>query len=941
MKKTILITSLLFCILSTPSYAQSTKENTTNENLGTNTVQAGLPTGKESLPAGQGGLSTEQVGLPAREAGANTQQKRTLTPDDYCLWETLSPMKKISDNGQWVSYSIEYSEGKDTLFIKDVNKNTLYTIPDGRNGTFSAKNDWVAYSIKGKGIGYMDLKTGQRTLVPGATKYSFTKNGNYLAIFSSSRGSEKEKRNTLLVKNLIKGTTLKIENVSAFGFNAKGNRLVYFAKNGKNNVVALRHLNKDFGSETILTSSTTNNYHRLTWNKEDSSFAFLEAFKDSRFKEESHIVHQYRGDKLYSFDHRKKKGFPKDMCVSPTTFSSKFLISNDTERVFFGIAPWSLVQGKKEDDTDKDNDPKVQIWHWKDKEVYPSNQDYYSKTPKLSVWWSGTDRFKQIASTEQPEVVLTGDQMHALSFYPRQYRPIFKYGGDYRDIYITDLTTGKKELFLKKQLYDHQRTLTSPEGNYISYFRDRNWWVYDIKTKAHTNITKKLPYPTYQEKYTTSRSPLAYGKLGWTKNDKEVIIHDAYDIWLVAPDGSSQKKLTQGRKSKIRHRIYEHHYKDYIQEDFFGFEAHSFNPDEGFIISTYGKVTKKSGYSIWRPKKGVQKIIFGNKHIDRLKKAKNRDIYITQEQRFDSPPKVLLYSKKENVGKTIIQSNPQHKQFHWGRSELVEYTGINGKTLQGALFYPANYQPNKKYPMVVHIYQRLSEELHYYINPSLQTGSGFNPTLYAANGYFVLLPDIEYEYNDPGVSATKCVVSAVEKVIELGLVNKKAIGLLGGSFGGYETAFIITQTDLFAAARSGVAASIDLISSYFSLFHNGSRSEVDFFETSQMRFTGSFYQYREEYLRNSPIHNLQNVNTPLLSYYGAKDSRVNISQGIELYNAMRRLGKEHVFLNYPTEEHVFMDSANQTDLSKRTMHWFDHKLKGAPAEDWILKGENE
>ena len=915
MKKKIAALSLVFCTINASICAQSTIESKDDNGL----------------------VSVYKVGRQDTvHRMVNSEQQRQLPQEDYGLWETLRP-EKISNNGHWVSYRMDYVIGKDSLFLKNVNTNLVYAISEGINGRFSAQNHWFAYLIKGKGIGYIDLKTGQRTLVPKAVHYSFSANGDYLAIYSGSSSTEEVKQNTLLIKGLTKGTTLKIEDVSEYGFNQKGNRVVYFSTNDTGQFVAIRHLEKAKGNLEVITCNPNNSYHSLIWDKEGESFAFLEAFEDPLFKEQSHIVHQYRQEKLYSFDHRTHIGFPKDMYVSGSTIA-KFLISKDAQRVFFGIAPWTLVKEQKETSKNNNNSADVQIWHWKDEEVYPRKhiRSRYSKRPKLSVWWPTEDRFMQIASQEHPETFLTGDQKHALTFHPQAYRPLFKFGEDYIDIYLSDLATEKKELFLKKQLNINRHTLTSPNGKYISYFKDLDWWVYNIKNNTHSNITERLSHPTYTSKNTTYRTPRPFGSPGWTKNDNEIIIYDEYDVWLISPDGASQKKLTNGRSSKTRHRIYEHQYKSYILYDFYGFECQSFNLDEGLMISTYGTTMKKSGYSTWNKEKGVVKMVYADKHINQLKKAKKKNSYVTKEQTFDTPPKLMLYSK--NGTKPLVQSNPQHSDFHWGSSELIQYMGIKGDTLQGVLFYPTNYQTDKQYPMIVHIYEKQSQQLHHYVNPSLQMGTGFNPTVYNTNGYFVLYPDIEYTYNDPGISATKCVVSAVKQVLEQASVDKNRIGLLGHSFGGYETVFILTQTDLFAAAVAG-ASSIDLVSSYLSFYEDMQTPEINFFESSQFRFTGSFYQYPDAYLSNSPIHNLQNINTPLLSWHGAKDGRVNLTQGIELYNAMRRLEKEHVFLVYPNGSHILANSDSQIDLSKKILHWFDFKLKREVPMSWIIKGE--
>lgn len=879
-------------------------------------------------------------GLLFTPLNAQKNQKKQLTPKDFDLWETIVS-HKLSNNGEWLAYAMEYANGSDTLFVKNIQNGFVHTIADALrfNYTFSVEDDYLAFSLKKGGNGYLDLNKGIQTIVPEniwqffKNNTEFTVNGKYLTSFKKN-DKEGAFGNLLSVKNLLNGKTIEIENVLEYSFNKTGNQFAYIAQNHTNHFLGLVRLINGKETKKIICSNQKSTYNNLKWDNEGRTFAFLEAFRDSNHIETNHIVHQYRNDSLYSFDPQKSKEFPKGMYIKK---SNEFLISNDGQRIFFESGTWSSSEIDENNET-SDNKT-VQIWHWKDREVYPHLRNISkSKSSFLSVWNSNLNSFKQIENKEQSKSFLSGDHRYAFSYNSHQYRPFFKYLDDYIDIYITNLQTGKKELFLKKQ--KKSSVITSPEGKYVSYFKDKDWWVYNIKTKVHTNVTKSLPYQVYQaynenDMKLHTRSTEPFGPPLWSKDDKYIVIQDKYDFWLIELDGTSHKKLTNGRAKKIRHKIYEGEYT--IFPIIFGHEGHNVNLKDGLLFSLFGETSKKSGYASWNNIKGYRQIVYTDKHIDQLRKAKNKEIYVIQEQRFDMPPELVMYSVKNKGNQSIVQSNKHHQQYQWGKSELIEYKGINGETLQGALFYPANYQIGKKYPMIVDIYELRSHEVHHYINPS-SLGYDENYTNFTLNDYFVLLPDIIYKSNEPGISATKCVVSAVEQVLKTGMIDKKGIGLIGHSFGGYETSFIITQTDLFSAAVAGAAAKTDILSSYLS-FYYGDSSETEYVERAQPRFTGSFWDYKEAYLRNSPIHNLEKVNTPLLTWFGDKDPRVNISQGIEMYNAMRRLEKENVFLVYPDESHSLNKSKNQEDLSNKIMHWFDHKLKGVPPQDWIVNGE--
>ena len=848
--------------------------------------------------------------------GKNGIVQKQLSPKDYDLWEYLI-LRNTSNNGEWVSYTMDYVGDKCSLFVKNTKNNIIYEIPKGANGTFAPHNNYFAFFIKGEGFGYINLISGERTNIQGVENFKFSSDGNYLAFLIADNSTQDSKN--LYLKELKSGTQTEIKNVSWFDFNGKGNHLVYSGRLGIENVVAIKNLEKINVPIDVITSSKMNTYQHLIWDEKGETFAFLEAFKDDNFKETSHIVHQYRKNKLYSFDHRKSKEFPEHMYVAYGFNTFKLFRKDNFNTILFGISPWTRqMDDENEKKAKKSN---VQVWNWKDKEIYPKLKSYQDHQHFISAWCPTTDSFLQLENPEQK--LLSTDGTHALTTNHLKYKPSFK--DEYFDIYITNFATGEKRPILEKQLNGYGHVVQSPGGKYICYYRDKHWWVYDIRNKTHTNITVNLPYPTYDLEHTMTRYLDPFGLGGWSLDDKEILVYDEFDIWLITPDGKSQKRLTNGRTAQITHRIKWFENSKELPWSFPQFNSPSYNLDGDLIINLYGEKTKKSGYALWRKGNKLRNIVYGDKYIHRIEKTE-KNTYLVQEQRFDMPPRLVEYSVNGGLENEIVQSNPQHWDYSWGKAKLIEYPGIKGDTLQGALFYPANYEPGRKYPMVVGIYEKKSKELHHYVNPSLFNEVGFNPTQLTLYDYFILYPDIEYEYNEPGISATKCVTSAVKKVLEMGVVNEKAIGLWGHSFGGYETVFILTQTDMFAAGIAASPPSMDILSSYLGIYHN-IESEAEFFENSQLRFTGSFWDFPEAYLNNSPIHNLNKIKTPLLSWHGMKDPRVNISQSIELYNAMRRLGKEHEFLVYPNGVHILNDSFDQADLSNRMMHWFNSKLK--------------
>lgn len=364
----------------------------------------------------------------------------------------------------------------------------------------------------------------------------------------------------------------------------------------------------------------------------------------------------------------------------------------------------------------------------------------------------------------------------------------------------------------------------------------------------------------------------------------------------------------------------------------FWFNSKLYHSD-GILITSLNNTNLDQGFWNWSQSSGLNKIIEKGQKLQHLSKGKYKMPFLFIESGFDVAPRLMLQypSGKEQL---IYQTDSFKVQFHWGKSELINYKDIDGKALKGALFYPANYIPGKKYPMVVEIYEKRSKELHNYIVPSESIDNSsheINPTTYTSDGYFVLFPDINYRLNDPGTSAKECVVAATEKVIDKGLVDRDKIGLIGHSFGGYETCLIITQTNLFKAAIAGSAIT-DLPDWYLSISDsfgvNISRVEED-----QHRMQTPFYG--PDFRRNSPMDNIANINTPLMLWTGDKDANVDWIQSRKFQIALWRLGKKSTLVVYPGEDHVLADPTNQKDLALREKNWFDHYLKGEKAAAWM------
>jgi dipeptidyl aminopeptidase/acylaminoacyl peptidase len=410
-----------------------------------------------------------------------------------------------------------------------------------------------------------------------------------------------------------------------------------------------------------------------------------------------------------------------------------------------------------------------------------------------------------------------------------------------------------------------------------------------------------------------------------------VILYDKFDLWEVTPDGTRATRLTDGAENETRHR--------YVRLD----------PDEEFIdtskpvyLSLFGIWSKKSGYARLDPGATRDRhLIYEDKSVSRLSKAKESEVFAYVSETFEESPNIFVTSPENNVAwkdaKQATKTNEFQNKYAWGHSELIEYKNSRGQRLQGALYYPAGYQAGHKYPMVVYLYEKLSDSLHHY--SSLSESSYYNPGAVTSHGYFLFMPDIVFRPREPGVSVADCVTAAVKKVLEKGIVDERKVGVMGHSWGGFDSTYLATHTSIFAAAVAG-APITDLVSNYGNHHWSSGIAETDHIETGQQRMEVPLWEDLPAYIRNSAVFNAQNMTTPLLIEVGDSDGTVFFHQGVELYNIARRAKKEVVLIVYAGEDHGLKKKPDQMDYQRRIFAWFGHYLKGEPGPAWITDGES-
>jgi dipeptidyl aminopeptidase/acylaminoacyl peptidase len=859
------------------------------------------------LPTFYGVIAMILVGLVPCPVMGQVLTKKHLTEADYGLWHRMGS-EQLSESGNWVSYRFSYENNVDTTFVVATKTNNKFVFPNVKVGQFIRDKSFVF--IQKEGLVVFDLHNGCEKLYPNVSRYDFSANGQYLLTMEG---------NTSLVVRKSGAVVERIENVTTYEWNSDKTKLVYATSNNGIGSVGFLSFKNTFSNQDILKQSAQT-FEVLKLQQNGNSVAFYGIDKGNEAVyyynfETSQLIRLKSSDAI----------FPPQMKIAPDQ-NIELKVSRDGEKVFFGIT--NVVT---KDTTGYSSG--VEVWHAKDQFIYRERK-LRASVPYLyylAVWFPKEVYVKPISSEQQKWVALNGSQDYALVADVDQYEPQYKLDAD-RDFYLMDLRTGAKDLLLAKQSGIDSQLDFSPDGRYISYYKNSNWWVYDIVKKSHANITHglKVSWDNWVDDPGTELR--VWGQTDWTKDGKFILCYDYHDIWAISPDGKQRKRLTNGIERDLRFRFDTSAVSNIEEFNYSDTGTTIYDLSKEVVLTSYNLQSGAYGFFTLKPNQEAKPLVITDAMISNYKKAKKGSAFIYVKQRFDLPP-TLVY-ENNGLQREVVQSNKHQKKFHWGRSEMIQYTDSKGTPLKGILYYPANYDSSKKYPMVVFIYETFSKYIHDYIHPSLHNGIGFNIANLTTHGYVVLLPDISFEKGNSGMSAVDCVTSASKEVIAMGVVDARRIGLTGQSFGGYETNFIITQTDMFATAISGSAVT-DNLQHYFTINTDYTNIDAWRYENQQYRMGFSFYDNQEAYYRNSPLLNASKINTPLLTWAGKDDGNVQPRQAETFYAALRRLNKEHVMLVYDTDGHIFHDSKNQEDLLRKMNDWFGHYLKGEPKKPWM------
>ena len=853
-------------------------------------------------------------------------------PPDQAAGPPVTPRSAdiaVAENGKWAAFLV-YPLRKDAEKLRQ-QKKPLQT------------------SVK-----LVNLETGEATDYPKSRQFAFS--GDSALAFAVHRygpddaGRDKPKGATLIVRDLDPGTELALGSVGEFAFDKAGRLLAWTidADEQLGNGVHVRDL-KTGGIRTLASARAV--FERLAFTDEGDALAVLRGVTDKRYEDRLYSVVGVTGLEGTSgattvFDPANDSTFPAGMSISANRTPQW---TNDRAGLLFGIhtpkAKSDKGDDKKEGDAPADgppagagarpgaaaaadDTPDLVLWHWKDARLQSQQQVQEQRDRRfsfLATYRVASKRFIRLADEEMRDVTLPDRGRYAIGIDRRTWEIVGSLEGrNFQDVYSVDLETGARTLARKQVRWSYA---PSPDGTRWLFYDDGHYFVHDLAANTSKNITLGLPvsFVDVEDDHNVVKPPV--NPVGWSSDGQHVLLSDAWDVWQVPAAGGQAANLTgNGRKDGIRYR-----------------RRFVLDPDEKGIdlarpqyFDAYGEHTKKGGIArVVADKPGAEVLGWGDVAYARLLKAERADRFAwTKESATVFPDFHVSDVTFASAGRLTDGQSQVAKTAWMSGARLVDYTSAKGQKLQAALYLPANYEPGKRYPTIVYIYEQLSDQLNRFASP---TPNGFNRSFYTSNGYAVLMPDITYTLNDPGMSAVWCVLPALQAAVATGVVDAARVGLQGHSWGGYQTAFLVTQTNAFKAAVAG-APLTNMVSMYSLVYKNTGGGNMAIFESSQGRFRGGYWDNWEAYARNSPVMHATKVTTPLVLLHNDKDGAVDFTQGVEYYSTLRRLKKPVVLLEYVGENHGLRKPANQHDYTVRMKEFFDHYLTGAPAPGWWTEG---
>lgn len=894
--------------------------------------------------------------------GKETKAQKSLQTSDFERWNAISD-GKISPMGNYATWVEEPGRGDKILFFRNLLNGHQQMISRGTSPVFSGDEGLLVAkiqppfdtirklklkkvkesSIPGDSLLIWNLPGNRKMTLKGLKDFKVQEKGSIMAALlkpyptrdtanSEKPFKTKEKNYDLLIYSTPWDSVRRFTGVTEFFLPDSLPVVLWVRKNpaGDSSFLMMLHNNKPApinlqaikGKITKPAIDAQGKRIVFLASRDTASNARLAAFMQDLSNSKTLVV----ADSIIN---------PAilEFRVSPT-YQPWF--SKSGERLFLGYYK-ALPEKPKKDTLLPEEKVVLDVWSWTDPLLQPHQAKRLEKE-KNKAWlmiYSLKNRKLFLAGNDSIEKIETyrdGDSPVALGFNYKPYQQLQSWDDTYYDIYLIDLAQNKYRLLLRKH---NSEAEISPNGRYLAWFAPEQgqWYCMNLKTNQTQCLTCGIQATFFNKEHDVPSLPPPYGWAGWTRDETRVWIYDENDIWSFDPEGKIAPQnltLSIGRTKRIRFR--------YLKENT---DVTYLDPTKPVLLSAFFEENKATGYYRLTFRGGIpslDSLYAGNFRLNEPLKARLADKYLFRKETFREFPDLYISGPLFNNIEKISDANPWQKDYKWGQVQLVHWTSLQGKKLEGLLYVPDDFSPSRKYPLIVYFYERNADELHRYIIPR-PSRSIINQSYLVSNDYLVFVPDIIYGTGNPGQDAYDCVVSGVSSLIDKGFVDEKHIGIQGQSWGGYQTAYIITRTDMFACAMAGAPVS-NMTSAYGGIRWESGMSRMFQYEKAQSRIGGTLWDKPLNYINNSPLFFADRINTPLLIMSNDQDGAVPWYQGIELFTALRRLGKPCWMLVYNNEEHNLKASSwgNRMDLSIRMNQFFNHYLKNEPAPRWMKEG---
>lgn len=738
---------------------------------------------------------------------------------------------------------------------------------------------------------------------------------------------------TLAVYNTQTGSDYQIHCVTNYLLSKDGRSMLCVKSHkGTKDTLSLVMFNLVDSSEKLILDKQFG-ISQLAFDDQSGQFAFLASNDTNKLRNYSLYYSSDIASAPQIVADSLTSGMPEDYTVSE---NGRVYFSVAGDKLFFGTA--KIVRQDPEDTLLDTEIAHVDVWGSNDARLQPQQLIELQRDQRksyLAIYYPTEKKMVQIANENLSDIRINpqSEIETALAVTDKNYQREATWEYPWKsDYYLMDLTTGNSELLLSGQGF---RTSLSPSGNTLVYYNgsDSSWYSKDVKTGNVKNISSHTKDLFASDNNGNPALADEQGFIGWTiVNTLEyAIVNSRNDIWFLHPtDQNLSFCLTQkkGQQEQIRFNYYRLDYDSLytVAENNFVIGINELTKSE-----TIYNVTTLDNRPILEP------LLTTNHRVILIEKAEKSDVVLFRKMNFNVYPDLEKTDITFSSFERISDINPQQKDYNWGTVEMVSWTSFKGEELRGLLYKPEDFDSTKSYPMIVYFYEKYTEDLHVYYAPK-PTASIVHPTEYVSNGYIIFIPDIVYEPGYPASSAYDCIVSGTDYLTrKYHWIDSTRLGLQGQSWGGYQTAQLITMTTKYKAAMAGAPVS-NMFSAYGGIRWGSGFSRMFQYEKTQSRIGYTIWERPDLYIANSPIFGLPRVTTPLLIMSNDGDGAVPWYQGIELYMGLRRLNKPVWLLNYNDDEHNLTGLANKRDLSIRMRQFFDYYLMGAPMPIWMSTG---